>query len=216
MLRKCSICDVGKEPSINTKVNKYVYDKSKYYHYDCYVNRLVTKKKLTKEQAIIEAERIISLHLDSEKEKNAKDDFFQLIKDRYEQEYTSYFFQKVNRMNNGTFRKEVSYCISYQEFLEMYSNEKMRIRLDQIAHKSNISNDERLDWDLGVMFNEYPKYLKAKRRSIKDSDSAKRAIEDMNRYRINPSERYKEARELAKTKNSDSVNIEDIINDMLE
>jgi len=215
MLRKCYKCDGRNEKSIDTTKGKYIYDTGKYYHYDCYLQKIIKKNKISKEDAIIEADRIFNLRIEIEKEKQIEDDFYQMIMKMYNLPLPNYFFMKVKKVVNGTYKKEMPQRITYKELTDMYSNKHMRLRLDKIAFSSKIKQDERFNWDLAVIFNEYPRYLKAKRRATKDSEGTKEAIENVKRYRINPSDRYKTTREETVSRNESSVDIDDIVNDIL-
>jgi hypothetical protein len=216
MLRKCSSCDGTGFKTIETQTMKFVYVGKKYYHYECYVESLILKKKMTREDAIIEAERLYKIKEAEINEMDTKDRFFKLIMTQYGQPLPAYFFTKVNLVTTGKYKSGMPQSITYSELIEMYSNEKMLKKLDKIAFSSNIKKDNRLMWDLAVMFNEYPNYVKAKKRAIKDSSDTQEAINNVNKYKINPSERFKPRREETQTNNKNSVNIDDLVNDILE
>lgn len=213
MIRKCQKCDNKGEKTVNTK-HKHVYTNGKYYHFECYMEVLM-KEGRSREEAFLEAERIYNLKLDEEKEKELENDFFKLIMDIYKQPLSQYFYVRINEIINGKYKKGMPQKISYKELFEMYSNDKMIKKLDKIAYSSKIKQDKRLMWDLAVMFNQYPKYVKAKKDSIKNSEEAKEAIDNINKYKIDPKLRYKESREDTINKNKKSVNIDDIIDDIL-
>ena len=63
MLRKCSKCDDVNCKSIETLKDEYVHVGGKYYHKDCFITILRTRKKLpmSEENATIETLRLVEL-----------------------------------------------------------------------------------------------------------------------------------------------------------
>ena len=215
MLGKCSACDEKGVKTINTDNSKFIKDGSSYYHYDCYVAKLIKSKKMSKEDALLETERLRLLYRNEIEEAKIKDDLFTLIMDLYDQVLPSFFYIQVDRITKGTYKKGNKQKISYGELLEMYSNEKMIHKLDKVAHSKTIEQGNRANWDLAVMFNEYPRYANHKKKLLKNSQSMKEAIDNINKYKINPKDRLRTTRIQTEESNKDSIDIGDLADDML-
>lgn len=214
---KCQVCDGKNERSVDELSHKYLRNNGKYYHFDCYISYLVCKKHMDKEDALVEAERLHLITVEEIKKTTIRDDFFKLIQNKYYKELPKSFFTRVDSITKGEYKKKDGFeqSISYFELYEMYSNDKMMLKLDKIAYSNNIKQDERIFWDLAVMFNEYSNYIKAKRRAIKDSDEAKDAINNIRKYKIDAKERYKEQRDKTIDSNKVSIDIDSIVDELL-
>lgn len=208
MKRKCMVCDGKGEKSIDTRTDDYIKYSGSYAHSNCYKLKLTTRKKdrMTPEDAIIEIERIkeiMKAEMDLEK---LKDDFFTMLMDYYGFSLSSYHYQKVAEIVNGT-RKGLHQPISYSELYEMYSNEKMRRKLEKIAFKRNITGTARFTWDLSVMVGEYEKYKQAKVKKLHEDDNVNKIIEEQKRMKKIMTKKEAEAN---KTEDDD-VDITDLL-----
>jgi len=218
MLRKCAECDAVHKKSINTKENEYVSSGGKYYHKHCFIMLLRTRKKLpmSEEDATIEAMRLVAVSRKKQDELQDKDDFYQLLEKIYGIKPENSFFNRVSDIVSGKYKNNSPRKISYAELIDMYSNEKMLLKLKKIAFNKGIEEKGRMSWDLAVMFNEYPKYVNSKRRAIRDSEESKQALENINRYKISPDKRYKDIREKVSSDNKKSIKIDDLVDEILE
>lgn len=210
---KCTKCS----EIIQTRTDKFVPDGKRYMHFECYIEKAMRNKK-TREEATIEAETMYSLARPWTERQDIVRDFSTLIKSIYGETpvYYSAFMQRISGIVSGEYKKHIGYSISYPELIEMYSNQKMKQKLDKIAYSRNIQQDNRLLWDLEVIFNEYPNYLRAKKRAFVDSEEGKEAVKNIQKYKINPSERYKQNREEVIEQNKRSVDINDLVDELLE
>jgi len=221
MMHKCKECDKKNETTIDTLSQEYIYDNKEYFHKECYMNMLMRDKKMSKEDAIVESTRIYLLNLNETTERDSKDKINIIVKNLYnlhsdtDTKALSLFYMTLEKVRNGNYKKNViKYRITFTELYEMYSNQKMIQKLESIAYSKNVEREDRLMWDLAVMVNEYPNYLKFKRKTLRDSDSCKEAIENMRKYKISSEAKYKATREKTIEENKNSVKIDDIIDDM--
>lgn len=215
MLRKCDFCDDKNEKSIDTSENRYVIVGTKAYHFDCYKIYLMTRKKnrLMEEDAMLECLRLEEITKTKVIELELKEKFFRMLMDYYKVPLPNHFFIKVDSIVNGKY-KGISNPISYSELLDMYSNQKMLQRLEKLGYDKGIKKEDRIHWDLGVMVNEYPKYVKAKLKNKSLQQDAVEAIENIKKYKTDKSERYKKDIEDSKEKNTNETKIDDIVNDL--
>ena len=217
MLYKCQECDEGKSRTIDDGDSECNFIKAKdgRYHYNCYITKLMRTKRMSKEDALIETERLkqtMKTELETAKERT---DLFELLVDIYGQELPKSFCIKLARIASGKYSKDTSEKISYGELLEMYSNDKMVNKLDKIAYGKAIEQGNRLDWDLAVMFNEYPRYIKHKKRLLKGSEDLKDALANINKYKIDPKNRLEATRKQTLESNKKSVSIDGLVDDIL-
>jgi len=220
MMHRCQKCNDVNEKTLDTLSQEYVHEGNKYWHMECYINKLMESKKMSREDAIVEAFRIIDLNLDVTTEEKNKDRVNDIVLDicgldkTINKKEIGFFNICLENLRKGIYKNKKTNKITFTELYEMYSNEKMLRKLDSIAHSKNIEREDRLLWDLGVMVNEYPNYLKSKRKFLRDSESCKDAIENMKKYKISSEVRYKASREKTIEENKSSVKIDDIIDDM--
>lgn len=202
------VCDEKGEKSIDTRTDDYIKYNGSYAHSNCYKLKLTTRKqnRMTEDDAIIEIERIKSImkaEVDLEK---LKDDFFTMLMDYYGFSLSSYHYQKIAEVVNGT-RKGLHQPISYSELHEMYSNDKMLRKLEKIAFKKNITGTGRFSWDLSVMVGEYEKYKQSKVKKLHEDDNVNKIIEEQKRMKQIMTKKEAEAK---RTEN-ENVDIADLL-----
>jgi hypothetical protein len=74
-----------------------------------------------------------------------------------------------------------------------------------------------MNWDLGVMVNEYPKYVKAKLKNKALEQSTKDTIESIQKYKTTKkTELYREKIESTKDKNENESRVDDLVNDLFD
>jgi len=217
MLYKCQGCDTDGRKTIDDGDPECNFIKAKNgrYHYNCYIEKLMKTKKMSKEDALIETERIKQTMQTVVEAESNKKRLQALLTEIYGQELPVYFCIKLAKITNGTYKKITSEKISYKELLEMYSNGKMINKLDKVAFGSSIDNADRLDWDLAVMFNEYPRYVKHKKKMLKGSEDLKEALENIRKYKIDPKDRFEATRRQTLETNKKSVSIDSLVDDIL-
>lgn len=218
MLRKCGFCDEKGEKSIDTASDRYVKADGKYWHFDCYKLYLMTNrnKKLKEEDALLECLRLEEIAKKENKESELKEELFRMLVDYYGVPIDRYFFIKVDSITKGKY-KGISNEISYSELVDMYSNQKMLDKLDSLGYGKGIKKQDRMNWDLGVMVNEYPKYVKAKLKNKALEQSTKDTIESIQKYKTTKkTELYREKIESTKDKNENESRVDDLVNDLFD
>lgn len=216
MKLKCKYCDDKNEKSIDTSTNKYVKINVGYAHSDCHRMYLITRKKLPmkEEDAILEILRLEEITKKENEENELRAKFYNMLVEYYKIPIPNNFFIKIDAITKGKY-KGISNSISYFELYEMYSNKKMLQKLESIACSKNIIDmEDRYHWDFGVMVNEYPKYVKAKLKNKALQNEANNAIENIEKYRIDKTDRYINEREKTKEENENSTKVDDIVNDL--
>lgn len=213
MKRKCMVCDEKGEKSIETKSDDYIKVGNSYAHTNCHRIKLTTRRqnRMTEEDAIVEIERIKEIMKSEQDLSQLKDDFFRMIMDYYNINLSTYFYQKIAEIVNGN-RKGLNEPISYAELYEMYSNDKMLRKLEKIAYKKNMTdNNKRIFWDLGVMVNEYDNYKKFKSKKLYEDDNVKKIIEDAERMKHVTTRKEIEDGKETQESDSEEVDLSDLI-----
>lgn len=206
IIRKCQICDKKGEKSINVESDDYIYTNGKYYHTQCYHLYLLQKKKFTNEEAIVEI-KIIKEKMMAEGENTLyKEKLNKLLCEIYDVAIIpSYFFIKLNKINQGTY-KGMSKGITNKELFEMYSNKKFIKKLDKIAFKKSLKGQDRIQWDLAIVVNNYDKYIEGKKKKQRDELTNKTLKGEISQIKKD----IQKAKEQA-IKEKSEVDIEDII-----
>lgn len=218
MLRKCKYCDDTNEKTIDTSENRYLKIGTNYAHFDCHRVYITTKKrgeKLSQEDAMVECLRLEEITKREVKETELKEELFSLLTSYYETPIPNNFFVKIDAITKGKY-KGISNPISYFELFEMYSNQKMMDKLDKLGYDKGLKKEDRLHWDLGCMVNEYPNYVKAKRKKKSLEQDSIDAVENIKRYRIDRDKVYKEKKETTEESNKNSTDIDSIVNDLFD
>jgi len=218
LLRKCALCDDKDEKTIDTSESRYVKAKEKYWHFDCYKLYLTTKQraKLKEEDALLECLRLEEITKNESIEHEIKESLFRMLVNYYEVPIDSNFFIKVDAISKGKY-KGISNQITYSELFEMYSNHKMIEKLEKLGYDKNIKKQDRIHWDLGVMVNEYPRYVKAKLKNKALEQSTIETIESMQKYKTtHKSELYKDKIENTKEKNENETRVDDLVKDLFD
>lgn len=187
IVRKCRICDGKNEKSINIEVDDFIMIKkgkvSEYYHTQCYLIHLISKKKMSEQESLLEIQRIKSLMIEEIEDKKYREKLCGLIMNLYNISFLpNYFFIRLSEINKGTY-KNIKEPISNLELFEMYSNQKLIAKLEKIAIKKNIKKDNRLYWDLSIILNEYESYKKWKRNNTTKDINITRIKEDIKKIR---------------------------------
>lgn len=205
--RKCQICDGKNECSINIDVDDFIMVKkgqvSEYYHTQCYYIYLITKKKMTEQESLLEIQRIKSLMIEEVEDKKYREKLCGLIMDLYNISFLpKYFFIRLSEINRGTY-KNIKEAISNFELFEMYSNQKLIAKLEKVAIKKGIEKDNRLYWDLAIILGEFENYKKWKRKNPSDNINTDRLKEDLKQI--------KQMKKNVQQNDDDEINITELI-----
>jgi hypothetical protein len=205
--RRCQFCDEKNEKSINTNIDDYVAIKkgkaNVYYHSQCYQIYLMTKKKMSEEESLLEIQRLKAIMEAQMEEIKYRDKLCKLVMDLYDISYLpdSYFI-RLTEINNGTYKK-IKEPISNMDLYTMYSNQKLIAKLGNIALKKGISKEKRLYWDLAIVLSEYEGYKKWKRNNISKNINIDKIKKEMGKI--------KQAQQKEIHKKDDEVDITELI-----
>lgn len=161
--RKCSKC----KQSIELDKDNVIYCKDKYYHFDCFIELQLNKKrnKLSKEEWIIKAKQIQEETKSILKYIVDKEKLFKWIQYKYNiVVLPKYFFIKMDSIFNGTY-KGLSKGIPAEDILDMWQRKKKE--LDRLADNNKRKGKEldkiaRVQYDLAIILSKYDSYLEWK------------------------------------------------------
>jgi hypothetical protein len=182
-LRKCRYCDT-EEKTINLEENRYVKNNNEYYHYDCYIQKLINKKDpYTLKEAEIETARLWNETQKSEVQVKIKNNYdknklinylIKLYGFQSSKEIPNHFFIQISNINNGKHSK-ISEPISCADLYYIYR--KLTSYLNKLAYNKKIPNERRIFWDLSIILSKYPEYKKWKLSKLEEDEEIKRIIE---------------------------------------
>ena len=161
--RKCSKC----KQSIELDKDNVIYCKNKYYHFDCFIELQLNKKrnKLSKEEWIIKAKQIQEETKSILKYIVDKEKLFKWIQYKYNiVVLPKYFFIKMDSIFDGTY-KGLSKGIPAEDILDMWQRKKKE--LDKLADNNKRKGKEldkiaRVQYDLAIILSKYDSYLEWK------------------------------------------------------
>lgn len=180
MMYKCKYCDKKGEKSINSNEDEYLKVKSSYCHSDCHISFLITKKKMSKKDATIEVNHLMSVQKRNIDDIKLKQEFVDYVQSYYNTTLTTWQYTKINQVVQGRYKSKMKEGISYFDLYEMWTNQKFLRKLEKISYSKNIKKENRFDYDLGIIVSEYEKYKKAKIKKMSESieyDSIKKQQE---------------------------------------
>lgn len=183
-LRRCQICDIVGKQSIDLENDKCLIYNNKFYHYDCFVSKLVSKNKdpNSKEKAIIKADELYENSRESIQIKLDRDKLSYWLYDNYNlNTLPNSFFTKISEINSGTFYR-IKDGISYYDLLQIFI--KMKSHLDKIHGKrerksQHMSAIDRVHYDLGIVLNNYDKYLEWKSKQKAENTEKQELLEEI-------------------------------------
>jgi hypothetical protein len=162
-IRKCKLC----KENIVLETNKFVPDGDKYYHYDCFVTFMESKKrnKLCKEDILKLAKELQEQHLNEIKDIINKNHLFKYLQRRYDLVFMpSFVFIKFNSVFDGAY-KNLTEPVNAEDLLDMW------IRKENYLDKNyqwKLSKGESMDglgrmwYDLATILSKVGSYRKWK------------------------------------------------------
>lgn len=228
MQLKCNWCDTkrqseDKKNGIDIKANKdsyksihketdsFVKDSGKYYHDDCYKEKLRSGRKKYSEDEINNKINELKAIMDDElKISISRDIFYEWIKNHYQISLPPYFVMRVDSIVNGNdCNKKVFGKINYDEFLEMYeklslylTKQTMNIHFKDTAHRMN--------YELAIVISQYENY-----RKYKDNIVKREELKVEVNKKIVDSDKYNKASDKARKQNDNELHIGDIIDELI-
>lgn len=222
ILRKCYVCDKQYQKTINIDKNKFIYYKTSYFHYDCFINYKLKAKDntLSHEEIILLADNLVKKTLEM---KNVTDTI-----DRDRLTYWLYenynitvlptnFFTKLTLINKGTFSSRINAPISCYDLLQIFI--KMKSYLDKINNKNErlgkkIDATGRINYDLAIVINNYDEYLKWKQKQkteVIEKEMIQEEIKAKNNIQIGNISSIKTK---DNNRKNDEINISDILDEV--
>lgn len=170
ILRKCKVCDATRTRTIKVDEGKFIYYKSSYFHYNCFIKHIVDTDKLTYEEAKLFADKMVIKTSKSKTVNNSidRDRLTYWIYENYNINVLSaLFFQKLKQINDGTYAMRINTPITYYDLLQIFK--KMKTYLDKVNYKNErkgkkIDISKRINYDLAIVINNYDEYLKWKQK----------------------------------------------------
>ena len=185
--RKCAVC--GRDIEISLPYSEqYIYRKPKWYHIDCFT--VVTTPRTHVGNWIKKTADYVTTEI-------YKENICQLLYNHYDLSCISQrLFRKLDQIYNGTYNG-LSQPIPPQDLYDMLVR-KMDY-LDKCALKKGLKDEQRVNYDLGIMmksYNSYKKWLaKIKAQQEELDEEIRRNKENPNRYKLYgyiPSDKPKE------------------------
>lgn len=207
--RKCSKC----KQSIELDKDNVIYCKDKYYHFDCFIELQLNKKrnKLSKEEWIIKAKQIQEETKSILKYIVDKEKLFKWIQYKYNiVVLPKYFFIKMNSIFDGTY-KGLSKGIPAEDILDMWQRKKKE--LDKLADNNKRKGKEldkiaRVQYDLAIILSKYDSYLewKEKQKLLELEKTATTEIYNKIDYSV--------IHKVVENQNSDNDDLSDILDEV--
>jgi hypothetical protein len=184
--RKCTIC----KQLIQIENEDIVYNKEKYFHFNCFINSCLRKKrnKLSKEELIIQAKNLQKENYYIIKNIIDKAKLYYWIQHTYNLVVLpSYFFIKMDNIYDGNY-KGLSKGIPAEDILDMWQRKKNE--LDKIADTNKkkdkyIDGIGRINYDLAILLNKYDSYLKWKDKQRLFENDENQKLKELQQEKIN-------------------------------
>ena len=195
--RKCGLC---KENIELEKEQKTVLQSKKYYHYDCFIEKEITKGRspLSIEEAEILADQLIKENKEFINEVVNKNHLYLWLQRKYNLiTIPTYVYQKLADIHSGTW-KDINTKIPPEDLLDMFKRQwhnLEQININNINKGKKLSPESRLNYDLSIIINKSSSYYEWK---AKAEEERKTAIENnknetkLDFTKINPQKTKKE------------------------
>jgi hypothetical protein len=220
ILRKCTYCDGKGIKSIKVGRDKFIYYNRKYYHYDCFVEykNKNNEYNLSQEQIINLADEMVlkTKTIKSVIDSINRDRLVYWLYDYYNvSTFSNLFFQKLTKINNGTYSDKLIVPISCYDLLQIFK--KMKSYLDKV-HSNNerngkiISLNNRVNYDLAIILNNYDEYMKWKQKQKAENVEKVKLQEEVKSKR---DIQINNITSIQKNKNNnEEINIADILDEV--
>lgn len=198
-VRKCAYCSKLLEIStLNDAKNTVLYN-GKYYHVDCFKKKCKEKSEEKNKDGTLKKTALkykdILEHINEYVEASEKqiiesgiihkDLLNYFLCDHYDLAIVpSSFWTKIEQIKNGTWKSLIQ-GIPVSHILDMW--ERYIQELDKVAyynktHGKEMSNGQRLNYDLAILLNKYNDYLEVKRKEDEEAYQMQQAAEDNRDY----------------------------------
>ena len=164
--RKCGLC---KEYIELEKEQKTVLQNKKYYHYDCFIKKEMSRKRNipTQQEAEILASQLIEENKNFINEIINKNHLYLWLQRKYNLTIIpTYIYQKLADIYNGTW-KDINIKIPPEDILDMFKRQwhnLEQININNINKGKKLSPESRLNYDLSVIINKSSSYYEWRRK----------------------------------------------------
>lgn len=225
ILRKCTLCDVKREKTINVDADKFIYYENKYYHYDCFIKYKIKNNEygLTLEQITKSADELV---LKTKSYKNVKESIdrdrltYWLYENYNVSVLPSLFFSKLALINEGKFSGRINVPISCYDLLQIFK--KMKSHLDKINNKNErmgktMASFQRVNYDLAIVLNNYDEYVKWKQKQkneVVEKQQLQDEIKSKNNINTNNITLLQKNVSNIQNKENEEINIADLLDEV--
>lgn len=177
--RKCGSC---KENIELEKEQKTVLQNKKYYHYDCFIEKEMSKKRNVSTQQEIEilANQLIEENKDFINEIINKNHLYLWLQKKYNLIIVpTYIYQKLADIHNGTW-KDINTKIPPEDLLDMFKRQWInleKININNINKGKKLTPENRLNYDLSVIINKSSSYYEWRRKQEEQQIEIMQSIE---------------------------------------
>ena len=164
--RKCGLC---KEHIELEKEQKTVLQNKKYYHYDCFIEKEMSKKRnvLTQQEVENLANQLIEENKNFINEIINKNHLCLWLQKKYNLIIVpTYIYQKLADIHNGTW-KDINTKIPPEDLLDMFKRQwhnLEQININNINKGKKLNPENRLNYDLSIIINKSSSYYEWKRK----------------------------------------------------
>ena len=175
--RKCKIC----KHEIILEADKLVLEKEFYYHYACFIEKVITQKKnkLELEKAIELAENLIIENQVKVNHIILKDKFNYWLQRIYDVVLVpSYFYTKLESIYNGSY-KGLSQAIPIEDLFDAWQRKIDYLNnqyVYNLGHGKKMDGVGRLNYDLAIILNKMTSYYEWKRGNEAENMAKKETI----------------------------------------
>ncbi|GED73054.1 hypothetical protein BRE01_67560 [Brevibacillus reuszeri] len=211
MKLKCNYCDPKNVKSIDSETDDFIRDNDtkKYYHTDCYMLHLKTRKRLTDEEIETRVSERVAYREQEIREMIDKNNFFQWLMNYYDAALPSYFYMKVQSIRTGK-HELVKDPVNYETLLDIYQH--MESYLNKIAAKKQMSVSSRMNYDLAVVIGNMGDYRRYKAKQLTANVEAMEIETRLEDGKI-VQEIHRQRRE--KNKRANEFDITDVMDELL-
>jgi len=223
ILRKCHLCDDTGYKTINVDKDKFVYYKTHFYHYDCFIEfkNKNNKDNLSQDQIIKIVDEMVlkTQELKSVRESIDRDRLTYWLYNNYNiSVLPNLFFQKLLRINKGTFSDRISVPISCYDLLQIFK--KMKTYLDKVNNNNErkgkkVDLSQRVNYDLSIVLNNYDEYIKWKQKQKTENTENKKLQEEIRtKNNIQTNNIINIQKHVNKQNDNEELNINDLLDEV--
>lgn len=223
ILRKCNYCDIKGTKTIKIGADKFIFYNKKFYHYNCFIKYKNDNNEynLSQEQINKMADELVmkTKTIKSVRDSIDRDRLTYWLYDNYNiSVLPNLFFQKLRKINNGTYSDKLIVPISCYDLLQIFK--KLKSYLEKV-HNNNerkgkaIPISLRVNYDLAIVLNNYDEYVKWKQKQKTEdveNNKLQEEIKSKNSIQINNISNIQKSNN--KQNDNEEINIADILDEV--